>query len=106
MTTDTITKIRAAEREASQLVESARLDGAERLRLAQSENEARIKDESEKLRRRYDEEVTAAENEAASAYNEEEIASYSEAQKFENTASERLPDAVRFIVGGIIEKWQ
>ena len=106
MTTDTITRIKDAEREADELVERARLDGAEALRQAQSESEKRQNEESEKLRRKFDEELKEAENEAASFYNEEEIASYSDADKFNKSAEARLPDAVRFIVGGIIEKWQ
>ena len=106
MTTDTITKIKDAEREADNLVERARLDGAEALRQAQSDSEKRVKDESGKLRRKFDEQVAAAENEAASSFNEKEIASFSDADKFRKNSEARLPDAVRFIVGGIIEKWQ
>ena len=106
MTTDTVTRIKDAERQADALIERARSDGAEALRAAQSDGERRIKDESEKLRRKFDEELAAAENEAASLYNEEEIAAYSDADKFKKDASARLPDAVRFIVGGIIGKWQ
>jgi vacuolar-type H+-ATPase subunit H len=106
VTTDTITKIKEAERQAAAAIERARLDGTEAIRLAQSQSEARIKEESEKLRQKYDAEVAAAENEAASAFNEDEIASYSDAEKFTKSSSERIPDAVRFIVGGIIGKWQ
>ena len=106
MTTDTIARIKDAEREAGLLVDKARSDGAEALRQAQSDAETRVKDEGEKLRRKFDEEIAAAENEAASAYNEEEIASFSDADKFKKDTEARIPDAVRYIVGGIIGKWQ
>ena len=106
MTTDTIKKIRDAERDAASIVERARVDGADALRAAQAASESRQKEESEKLRRRFDEEFAAAENEAASLCSEEEIASFSEAEKFKKSSKERLPEAVRFIVGGIIGKWQ
>lgn len=106
MTTDTITRIKDAEREADSLVERARLDGAEALRQGRDEGEKRVRDESEKLRRKFDEEVAAAENEASSLFDEEEITAFSDAQKFKKDSEARLPDAVRFIVGGIIEKWQ
>ena len=106
MTTDTIAKIKAAEKTADALVEKTRVDEADRLRLAKAECEKRITEESEKLRRKFDEEVAAATNEAQSHFNEEEIASFSEAEKFIRAASARLPDTVRFIVGGIIGKWQ
>ena len=106
MTTDTITKIKAAEREADQTVERARLDGADALRRAQADSEQRVKDESEKLLGEFDEEIALAEKEAASHFDEEEIASYTDAEKFRKESEARLPDAVRFIVGGIIEKWQ
>ena len=106
MTTDTIKKIRAAEREADQTVERARLDGADALRRAQADSEQRIKDESSKLLREFDEEIFLADKEAESLFDEEEIASYSDAEKFRKKSEARLPDAVRFIVGGIIEKWQ
>ena len=106
MTTDTVTRIKNAEAEADRLVERARADAAQTLRDAQTDGERRIKDESEKLRRKFDDEVAAAENEAASLCNEEEIAAYSDADKFKKDASARLTDAVRFIVGGIIGKWQ
>ena len=106
MTTDTIAKIKAAEREADALVEKTRASEAQRLRAAVSECEKRIKDESEKLRRVYEEQIAAASDEANSLYGEEETAAYSDAEKFIRAASARLPDTVRFIVGGIIGKWQ
>ena len=106
MTTDTIAKIKDAEREAGELVEKTKSDESMRLRAANAECEKRIKEESEKLRRKFDEEIAAAGVEAASLCSEEEIASFSEAEKFIRAASARLPDTVRFIVGGIIGKWQ
>ena len=106
MTTDTIAKIEAAERDAKALVEKTRVDEADRLRRSAAECEKRIAEESEKLRRKFDEEIAAANNEAQSRFDEDEIASYSEAEGFIRAASARLPDTVRFIVGGIIGKWQ
>ena len=106
MTTDTIAKIKAAERDAAALVEKERQNCAEKLRLAKAGNEERLREESEKLRRKFDEGVAEAQNEADSNYDEEEVASFSEAEKFTKNAETRLPDAVRFIVGGIIGKWQ
>ena len=106
MTTDTIAKIKAAERDAAALVEKERQNCAEKLRLAKAGNEERLREESEKLRRKFDEESASAAAEAKSAYDEEEIASYGEAEKFIRASSARLPDTVRFIVGGIIGKWQ
>ena len=106
MTTDTIAKIKAAERDAESLVEKTRVDEAERLRLARAECERKINEESEKLRRKFDEESAAATAAADSHFDEEEVASFSEAEKFVRNAAARLPDTVRFIVGGIIGKWQ
>ena len=106
MTTDTIAKIKAAERDAEALVEKTRISEADRLRQAKAECERRISEESEKLRRHLDEESALAATEADSHFNAEEIAFFSEAEKFIRASSARLPDTVRFIVGGIIGKWQ
>lgn len=106
MTTDTITKIKAAERDAAALEERERSESAEKLRLAKAGCEKRIADETERLRKRFEEEQTAAKNEAESFFDEEETACFSDAEKFVRASSARLGDTVRFIVGGIIGKWQ
>ena len=106
MTTDTISKIRSAERDAAAALEKTRAAEADRLRAAKAECEKRVADESDKLRRKFDEELEAAQNEAKSLIDEEEIAAYSDAEKFIRAASAHLPETVRFIVGGIIGKWQ
>lgn len=106
MTTDTITEIKAAEREAAALTERSRADAAEKLRSAKAVCEKRIAEESERLLRQFGEEQSAAQNEAESLLDEEETASFHEAEKFVRSASAHLPDTVRFIVGGIIGKWQ
>lgn len=106
MTTDTIAKIKAAERDAAELAERTRSDGAQRLRVAKAECDKRIAEEGERLRLRFDEEQESAKKTAESRFDEEESASLSEAEKFVRTSSARLPDAVRFIVGRIIGKWQ
>lgn len=106
MTTDTIAKIKAAERDAAALEERESSDAAEKLRLAKANCEKRIAEESERLRQRFDEEQNAAKAEADSLFDEQERACLSEAEKFVRASSARLPDTVRFIVGGIIGKWQ
>lgn len=106
MTTDTIARIKAAERDAAALEERERSDAAEKLRLAKAGCEKRIAEETERLRLRFDEEQSAAKKEAASRFDEKERECLVEAEKFVRASSARLPDTVRFIVGGIIGKWQ
>lgn len=106
MTTDTIAQIKAAEKAGYELVEKTRQDGEERIRAAKARCESRIAEENEKLRSQLEDTSADAVNESHAKYNEDEIESYHEAEKFVRQASARLPDAVRFIVGGIIGKWQ
>ncbi len=106
MTEDTVLKIKNTENDCKNAVERESLDAADRLRRLKSECELRLAEERKVCRSEFDKSCAEADAEAAELYSQAEEKSFTEAEAFVRSAGSRLPDAVKFIVGGIIGKWR
>jgi len=106
MTNDVIIQIKQNEKEASKRIEKANADASEKIRRIKTDFEAVLNEEKEKCRLEFEKNCEEATEEAAMQYSEAENAAMAEAKEFAGQANAKLPDAVKFIVGGIIRQWR